>query len=229
MKSFYRIFAMGALLCASGSASAATPATRLDLSASVQRELANDQLDATLYVEEQQASPSVLADRLNQDGARAGLLARGYPEVQVSSSAYSSWPQTDKNGKITGWQGRSEIHLRSMNFTQSAELVAQLQQFMLLGAVEFSISEANRKLQTQQMLPDAIRQLQDTARVAATALGKNHVRVATLSVGSNAGARPMMAMMATRAEPVSAPVALPDWQAGRSQLQLQVSGTLELY
>ena len=98
---------------------------------------------------------------------------------------------------------------------------------MLLGSINFSVSDTTRKRVQQQMLPEAIRELQDTALIAAHALGKTRARVQALTIGNEGNApRPMM-MMATRSAPMDK-VATPDWQAGKTQLQIQVSGKLEL-
>ena len=105
MKPLLFICAASLLLGAAAPARADAASTQLDLSASAQREVANDQLDATLYVEEQQTAPAPLADNLNRAGSAAMAAARAFPHVEATSGGYSSWPQYDKNGKITGWQG----------------------------------------------------------------------------------------------------------------------------
>lgn len=218
-----------ALACGALPALAAESATELELTASAQREVANDQVDATLYVQDRQAQPGPLADRLNRVVAQAQASARAYPDVAVSTGSYASWPDYGKNGTIQGWQGRAEIHLKSRNFVQCAQLVAHLQKSMLLQGVDFSVSSETRKKVEQQMLPEAIGQLQATAQVAARALGKSRVSVKALQVGSGGNApRPMMALMAKRGSADAEAVAVPDWQAGQSVLQMQVSGKLEL-
>ena len=125
-----KITASTLLLCVAIPCLAATAPTQVELSATAQREVANDQLDATLYVEEHQTQPSILADHLNRKSAEALAIARAYPHVEARSGAYSSWPAYGKNGQILGWQGRVEIMLKSTDFVQSAELVARLQKSM---------------------------------------------------------------------------------------------------
>jgi predicted secreted protein len=216
-------------------AAAATPAlaadngTLLELTATAQREVGNDQVDATLYVQDNQREPGPLADRLNRAVTQALAGARAYPAVQASSGSYSSWPDYDKDGKIQGWQGRAEVKLKSKDFVQCAQLVALLQKNMLLQSVDFSVAPETRKKTEQQLLPEAIAQLQATAGVAAQALGKHRVTVKALQIGDGgAMPRPMMAMMAKRTDAPASSVATPDWQAGQSVLQMQVSGKLEL-
>lgn len=230
MKSLPCIVLSALLAGASLPTFAADNATQLELTASAQREVANDQVDATLYVQSRQSQPGALADNLNRIVTQAQSSARAYPAVVVSTGSYSSWPDYAKNGSIQGWQGRAEIRLRSRNFVQCAQLVAQLQKTMLLQGVDFSVSDETRKKTEQQMLPEAIAQLQATAQVAARALGKSHVTVQALQVGNGGNApRPMMAMMDKRVSANAESVTAPDWQAGQSVLQMQVSGKLELH
>lgn len=229
MTPFCRITATTLLLCTSAFGFAAEPPTQLELSASAQREVVNDQLEATFMLEEHQAQPAALADSLNRKSNAALAIARAYPNVQAQSSGYSSWPSYAKNGQIQGWQGRVEIRLKSTDFVQSAELVARLQKTMLLQGLEFSVSDNLRKHTEQQMLPEAIKQLQDTAQLAARSLGKTHVQVRALSIGNEGGApRMMMSAMAKQNRAAVDEVATPDWQAGRSQLRIQVSGKLDI-
>lgn len=217
------------LISASWACLAAEAPTELELSASAQREVMNDQVDARLYVEDHQAQPSLLADNLNRKSNAALAIARAYPNVETRSSGYSSWPVYGKNGQIQGWQGRTEITLSSTDFVQSAELVARLEKTMLLQGLNFSVSDGARKRAEQQMLPEAIRQLQDTAQIAARSLGKSRVTVRALNVGHDGGAMPrLMNMMAKRGSAAPEEVATPDWQAGTSQIRLQVSGKLDI-
>ncbi|MDF0606992.1 SIMPL domain-containing protein [Neisseriaceae bacterium TC5R-5] len=202
--------------------------TLLSLSASSQREVSNDQISATFYQQASHAQPAVLANQLNSAAAQGMALAKHYPQVQLSSGNYNTWPNYDKNGKIQGWQGRVEIQLKSRDFTQAAELMAKLQQSMLLQGLQFSISDAARRTAEREMIPEAIANLQAQAEIAAKALGKAVNRVRELEIGNTPPSfRPMMiqraAKMASRDE-----VLPTEFQAGESQLQLQISGKVEL-
>lgn len=204
--------------------------TVLNLSASAQRELENDQLNATLYVQERQPQAAQLADRLNRVLNRAKADSAAYPKVTFSNGSYNSWPNYDKSGKIQGWNGRAEIRLESRDFASSAELIAQLQKYLLLENVQFNVADSTRKAAEQALIPEAIAALQGQASAVSKALRKPQQNIRELSIGEN---RPMMppmlmrskAMMAADAAPE---VATPDWQPGKSTIQLTVSGRIEL-
>lgn len=210
-------------------AQAAEPATLLNLSASAQRELPNDQLNATLYIQERQPQAAQLADKLNRTLNRAKADAAGYPKVTISSGNYNSWPSYDKNGKINGWQGRADIRLHSRDFTAAAELIAQLQKYMLLEGVQFSVADSTRKATEQTLIPEAIAQLQHQAAAAGKALGKQQQQVRELTIGESQPNMPPMLMRAkAMTADAAAEVATPEWQPGNSTIQLNVSGRIEL-
>lgn len=218
-----------ALALTSAGALAADP-IELTLSASAQREVANDQISATLYVQERQASPAQLANRLNQQLKEGLAEARQFPAVTASSGSYSTWPEYDKNGRIQGWTGRAELMLKSRELTPTTELVARLQKRMLLEGVQFSVSDEARRATENQLLPEAIAALQAQAQTTARAVGRSTVSLKSLEVGQSAPpmVRPMMMQAKARMESAAADVAAPEWQPGRSLIQLQVNGKAEL-
>ena len=201
----------------------------LRLTGSARQEIANDQLQAVLYIQDKSHQPAVLADRLNKGINRAVTESKAYPKVELSSGSYNSWPSYDKNGKIQGWQGRAEVRLQSRDMAQAAELMAKLQKTMLLEGVQFSVSDTARREAEKALLPQALAEIQEQARITAKALGKTRIVIKQLEIGNAPEYRPPMMMRAMAAAPMAkADVAEADWQPGRSQLQLQVSGKVEL-
>ncbi|MBV8681133.1 MAG: SIMPL domain-containing protein [Aquitalea sp.] len=226
------IFPILALACLSAIPTLASAAEGIDLrlSGSAQQEVANDQLQATLYLQDKSDQPAILANRLNKGIAHGMALGKDYPKVELSTGNYNSWPSYDKNGKIQGWQGRAEIRLKSRDMTQAAELVAQLQKTMLLEGVQFSVSDTARRAAEKAMIPAALAEMQEQANITAKTLGKSRVTIKELEFGNAAPAfRPPMLMRAAAAPMAKEmDVAQPDWQPGLSQLQLQISGKIEL-
>lgn len=204
--------------------------TILNLSASAQRELANDEVTASLYIQDRQAQPALLADRLNKALARARAESAAFKQVEFSSGSYNSWPDYGRDGKIQGWQGRAQIRLKSSDFTASAELVARLQKFMLLENVQFGVADRSRRLAEDQLIPEAIAALQAQAAAAGKALGRSRQQVLELSIGNMQAPppQPMLRAKAMLADAQAAEVTAPDWQPGNSQVQLSVTGRIEL-
>ncbi|GGY21508.1 SIMPL domain-containing protein [Paludibacterium paludis] len=219
------ILALGA-----GAAQAGDTTTDLRLTASAQSQIANDQLSATLYLQEKNAQPAQLADRLNRAINRALADAKPFTKVETTSGSYNTWPDYDKNGRIQGWQGRAEIRLKSRDIKQASELVAKLQQNLALGNLQFEVSDEARRAVEKTLIPAAIGELKEQGRIAAQALGKSAVQVKELEIGNNLSpVRPvMLRMKAMGAAAEAMDVAQPNWQPGQSEIQLQVTGRLEL-
>jgi predicted secreted protein len=222
-----RLLLAALLSCTAIPVLASPAASEITLSASAQREVANDQLDAVLYLEEQQARPALLADKLNQKNRQALAIARAYPNVDIRSGASSSWPVYDGHGQIQHWQGRIEIVLNSVNFVQSAELIARLQEFMLLQSIRFSVSNALQTRTEQSILPEAIRHWQEKARIAALALGKKQLTVRTLNISQDGGAPRLQSLLASTRSAASDTVTPPDWQPGSTRLVIRVDGRID--
>ncbi|WP_174873820.1 SIMPL domain-containing protein [Vogesella oryzae] len=210
---------------------AAQAGTMLNLSASAERELPNDEVTANLYVQERQAQPALLAERLNKALARAKSESGGFRQVEVSTGNYNSWPDYNRDGKIQGWQGRASIHLKSRDFTATAELVARLQKFMLLENVQFGVADSTRRQVEASLIPEAIAALQAQAAAAGKALGQPGQQVVELNIGSVQAPPPvpMLRAKAMMADSAAPEVSTPDWQAGNSQVRLNVSGRIELH
>ncbi|MGL6070388.1 SIMPL domain-containing protein [Craterilacuibacter sp.] len=218
-----------ALLC-SAMPPALAEGISLNLSASAERELPNDELVAQLYTEEKAGSPGALAEQLNRQLARALSASKDFPTIQTRNSGYSSWPSYDKAGKIQGWSGRATIQLQSRNMAQAGELISRLQRFMLLANMDFRVSSAARREAEQQLIPQAITDLRTQAKIAAQALGKNTIAVRELNLGQSAPPPSFRSFAASSASMnAEAKQSInPDWQAGQSLLRLEVTGKVEL-
>lgn len=215
-------------LAAASSLPAAAEGVVLHLSASAQREVANDEMNATLYVQERHPQPGTLAERLNALLARAQAAAKRYPKVELSSGSYNSWPEHDKNGKLQGWQGRAEVKLRGRDNQEMGKLVAELQSFMLLSGVDFRVSDETRRATEKALIPEAVRDLQEQASTTALALGKTRSDIRELNIGDvPVTPQPVMKAYAMRADAAAAPAPV-EWQGGRSVIQLNLSGKVEL-
>lgn len=200
----------------------------LNLNASAERELANDEFQATLYIEDKASDPAVLAERLNRQLARAVTIAKGFPAVTSRNSGYNSWPEYDKNGKLQAWSARASLSIQSRNMQQAGELTVQLQRFMLLSSVDFRVSEQLRRETEQQLIPQAIHSLRAQAQIAARALDKAHIAVRELTLGQNTPPPSFRPVILKSAAMDAAAPSNPDWQAGVSLLRLEVSGKVEL-
>ncbi|MCM2248946.1 SIMPL domain-containing protein, partial [Klebsiella pneumoniae] len=72
-------------------------------------------------------------------------------------------PNTDRNGKISTWRGRSEIQLKSKDFAAVSKLAGELAGQMQVQNVAFSLSREARMAAEQKLADQAVAAFRDKA------------------------------------------------------------------
>jgi predicted secreted protein len=205
-------------------------ATQLTLSGRAQQELDNDQVTARLYVQENRSNAAQLADSLNRSLKRGLTDAKQLKGVEISGGQVRTWPQYDRNGRISGWQGRGELTIRGKQSTEFAEMVGRLQNYMQVEDIQFSLSDATRHTAEAQLIGAAIRDLQARAAEVAKSLAKPHLTIRELNLNDqpNPSWPPRPVMMKAAAAPMAGEVTPPSWETGKSTISVEISGKVEL-
>lgn len=201
---------------------------QVELQAEASREVPNDLMTANLYAEASDPSAAKVADQLNRVTAEA-LKAAGAEKAVKARSGYSqTYPVNDRNGRVTGWRGRSEIRLESKDTRAMAALIGRLQATMQLSGVNFSVSPELRRQVENELINEAVAAFKARADIAAKAIGGRSFRIRRIGLNAGGGApvpRPMLARgMAAQSAEVSTPV----FEAGTSQVTVVASGTVEV-
>jgi predicted secreted protein len=199
----------------------------VDLRAEVQREVANDLLNASLYVELTDPDPARLADALNKTVNAALKAAGDSKSVRVRSGAGQTYPVYDRSQHQTGWRGRSEIRLESRDFPAAALLIGRLQSSMQLGGINFVVSAEARRQTEDQLIAEAIAAFRARAEIARQALGGKSYKIRHISVSTGGFVPPPRPFAAARAMS-STEVATPMLEGGISQVTVGVTGTIEV-
>jgi len=221
------------LLALAQAAPAPTPArpegTLVVLTGSAEIEVANDEAVANLYVELQDADLARAQSLINQRAAEGVVqLKRGDPKAQIETSGYSSYPvyARDTAKKIVGWRVRQSVMLRTNDLAALPRTVAGAQQQLALANLDFRLSRAARERVEADLIQRAIANLNTRVAAAAQALDvpKSRVRIEELNFAGVGNERPPSLPMA-RAMVQQAPeaVAEPQFDAGRSLQQMQVT------
>lgn len=222
-----RLFLSLAVLGGLPSMAWAEPAyNQIGFTVEARKEVSNDQLRASLYVEESNLRAEHVAEKLNVAIKRALAESRSYPLVRVASGGIQNWPVYEKQ-QISGWRGRAEIRLESEAPEQAAELIGRLQKFMAIGQVGFSVSNTVRKQVENQLIPEALSLFKERARLVSRELGHSQYRIvqAQVNLQGNHGAPVMyrkQAMMAAAAE------SSPQFAPGESEVVVNIDGRIEV-
>ena len=109
-----------------------------------------------------------------------------------------------------------------------SELIGKLQSTMSVGYVNFAVSPDVRRQTENELIGQAIDAFRARAELVRKALGGKGVRIRHLSVTSGlSGAQPRV-FAALRASSIAPVAEAPQLEAGVSQVQVGVSGTVEI-
>jgi predicted secreted protein len=201
----------------------------ITLQADTNREVQNDQMQATLYTELNNASPSVLAKQTAEIMNRAMDIAKAYPKVHVNNGAQNTYPIYGDKNKLTGWRSRAEIQLKTSDFKAGSELIAQLQTNMQLEGINFSVSNEQRTKVENELMTEITGIFRARATQLQQAWGASKYELVNMNINSSSDEpRPYpMMMRAAKFEADSAP-APQTIQSGNSRVQVTASGSIQL-
>ena len=200
----------------------------VELQAEAQRELPNDTLNASLYVELNDADPAALADKVNKITNESLRAARRFDRVRLTSGNNHTYPVYDKGRVLQGWRARAELKLESKDFAAASRLIGELQAKLQLANTSFSVSPEARRLATDELIAEAIAAFRARAEVVRASLAGRGYKIRRLNLGT--GYRvPAPRFAAARALSAAAPaVAAPEFESGVSTVTVTASGTIEV-
>ncbi|MGB3110071.1 MAG: SIMPL domain-containing protein [Psychrobacter alimentarius] len=201
---------------------------QLTFQAEVKEEVQNDEVRASLYKKAQATDSKTIASTLNTTINNAMRIAKRYPSVTVSTGQQSTYPRYDKNDKIIGWTGQANIDLKSTDFAATSQLIADLQETLVMDNLTFGVSDTKKDALEQKLMTDASRAFQQQAKNLTRAWDARGYRVVNvnLNTGSNYP-RPMYSAMAMKAESADA-VPRQNFESGNSTISVTANGTIEL-
>lgn len=217
----------GATLFAQTANAEPTGYNQISFNVEANQEVENDQVTATLYKQAQATTPKRLATELNAAMNQALSIAKRYPTVTASTGQQHTYPKYNDNGKIVGWTGKVSIDLKSNDFAKTSELVAKLQENLVVQNIQFGVSESKQKQLEQELIKKASLQFKQQAQSLTETWDMSGYQIVNVSINTNGGyqPRPMM-MMREAAAKGSVPVQ--EFEGGNTRLGVTASGTIEL-
>ncbi|MBR8317039.1 SIMPL domain-containing protein [Burkholderia dolosa] len=206
------------------------PAGVLSLSAQASADVPQDIIHITLFYEQQAKDPGSLTAALNLRADAALAQAKGVSGVTAHTGAFSVYPSTDRDGKISAWRGRTEVVLESRDFAAASKLAGQLSNQMQIANVEFSLSPEAQRTAEQKLTTEAIKSFRARADEAAKAFGYSSYSIRDVNVGGGRNVQPYPRMMAMAAAPMdsakmSAPISV---EGGKATVSVTVNGSVQM-
>ena len=198
------------------------------LQADAQREVQNDLLNATLFVEVNDATPAGVANAVNKTVNEALRVAKEYKNVRTRSGNNQTYPVYSKANQLQGWRGRGEIRLESKDFEAASALIGKLQSAMQLSGIQFTVAPDSRRTVENELIAEAIAAFKARAEIAKAALGGRGYKLQNLNVSSGRNVPPPAPYMAMARAQAAPEVATPNLEAGVSVITVNANGTVEI-
>lgn len=198
--------------------------TVIALDAQAAREVANDLMRVSYFVEMEDADPQRLAVSVNRSASEALAIAKQLGSAQVQSSGYSTQPLRDKGNRIVRWRSRVDFWVEGKEFKELSELTGRLQSSVQVAGVTFSVSRELRAKTEEALIQEAVMAFRNRAAMVAKAAGIAGYRIREMTMqaeGYRPPPMPRMAAMAAEAAPA------PSFEAGATSISLRVSGSIE--
>ncbi len=213
--------------CPGGDAIPQNAGDKLSLSAQASTQVAQDISHITLFYEQQGNDPASLTSTLKQKTDQALRTAKSQSKVSVRTGVFNVYPTTDRDNRIKGWRGRTELVLESTDFAAISQLAGRLSPIMQVSAVRFSLSPKARQETQAKLANEAIAAFREQAKSAAQAFGYNNYAVVDVNVQQNGIGIPEPMMMATFSSARAADSEIP-LEAGKTTVNVSVSGTVRM-
>jgi predicted secreted protein len=234
-KNVRRIAACAVLMMSAGAAMAqvapwAPPQNVLQLSATGTVEVQQDLLSMTLSTTRDAADAATVQAQLKTalDAALTEARKNAQPGLlDVRTGNFSLVPRYTRDGKLTGWQGTTELVLEGKDFpriTQTAGRVSTL----TVGGIGFGLSREQRAKVEAEAQTIAIENFKQKAGELAKGFGFGGYTLREISVNANQGGpiRPRM-MAAEASSKMNYDAAVPV-EAGKTSVVVNVSGSVQL-
>lgn len=215
------------LFCLIGTAhSGEEPQTydRVTLSANAAMEVENDTLIAILYYQREGAALAPLANEVNKKITDAVKTGKRFHGVDIQTPAYRSSPVYEKQ-RLVGWRVRQTIRLKSQDIAQVSNLIGELQKTLALESVSYSVSPDKLQDTEEKLIAQAIDAFKKRSLLITHQFDRSTYRLVNMSV--NTGGAPIRPLR-MQAAAVSMEAAAPTLETGKQNIQVNVTGTIEL-
>jgi len=197
----------------------------VSLTTRAEAEVDNDRITAVLFAEREGNNLAQLANAVNHEMEWALQQLRKARGIEVTTPAYQTFP-VYQQGRISGWRVRQTLRLESSDVPALSGMLGRLQSRLGLQAVSFVLSPQQRRSVEERLTREALKRFTDRAGMIARQLGRGGYRLVSLQVNDGGQVQPrVMTQLAMRADAAVAP---PQLKGGSSQVQVTVSGTIQL-
>jgi predicted secreted protein len=184
----------------------------------------------TLRVTREGSDPALVQEQLKSalDAALSDARAAAQPgAMEARSGNFSLAPRQGRDGRITVWQGSTELVLSGQDFERITTTAGRIQG-MTVASVVFGLSREQRERLESQARLQAIERFRLRAGEIAKAFGFSAYTLREVNIDSQeqgAIIRPRLMAMEARSSGAEAPLPV---EAGMATVQVTVNGSVQL-
>ena len=206
------------------------PQNQVQLAASASIEVQQDLLTLNMGTTRDGPDAAAVQSQLKQalEAALAEAKKAALPgQLDVRTGNFNLSPRYGRDGKMTGWQGTTELVLEGHDFARIGATAGKIQT-LTMGGVSFGLSREQRAKVEGEAQGQAIERFKAKAGDIAKGFGFAGYTLREVSVNANdQGFVPRPRMMAMDAKVASAEASVP-LEAGKTTVMVTVSGTVQL-
>ncbi|MEM9469209.1 MAG: SIMPL domain-containing protein [Pseudomonadota bacterium] len=196
----------------------------LSISATERRDVEQDLLVATLAMTITHRDSKKVQNDINTAMKKALDIAQGAKEVKVNTGSYRVYEYTEPRTEERKWRGSQTLTLKSKNADNVLSAVQKIQELGLtVQGLNYMVDPKTAVAVTDDLLEDALQQLQTRANRAAKALGKSKAELRDINVNGGGGHYRPVKHYARAMAMESADMATPVAAAGEDTLSLTVT------
>jgi len=210
----------------------------IQLHATAVRQIDNDQMTVWLSIEHEDKDPVIAAQRVNQDMHWALEQVKKNSAIHHQTYSYStrpvygekeSRPSAAKGKRIVAWRTTQQLRLESEYIQKLTKLIGQLQMKLAVKHMQFSPSKKARLAAENALIEAALIAFKNKVNIVMRTMDENNYRVLDLDIGHNHN-RPIATYQQGRmhSKALSSNL-LPEFSAGKSEIEISVSGRVQLY
>jgi len=211
-----------------GPAHAEAPSGVLSLSAQAVAEVPTDIVHLTLAAEQEGAEPTAISSALSTRTQAVINQAKRTPGVQAESGGFTIHPNTDRNGRISTWHGRSEVILQSRDFAAVSKLAGELANQMQVQNIAFSLSREARQAAESKLAEQAVSAFRDKAQATTKLFGYSSYTIRDVHLIEGGGVLPMPRMVGAAKAMMSDAAAPVPVEGGKTQVTVSVNGSVQM-
>ncbi|MEM5427459.1 SIMPL domain-containing protein [Cupriavidus oxalaticus] len=206
-----------------------TPSGVLSLSAQAVSEVPTDIVHLTLAAEQEGAEPAAISTALSTRTQAVLAQAKRTQGVTAESGGFTIHPSTDRNGRISTWRGRSEVILKSRDFSAVSKLAGELASQMQVQNIAFSLSREAREAAEAKLAEQAVASFRNKAQSTTKLFGYNSYTIREVNVSESGVVPPPMPRMYGAAKAMMADAAVPvPVEGGKTQVTVSVNGSVQM-